>query len=67
MMFPGRGTPTMRCRNSPARQMAKMMASCNGILISGANLEIIFFFLPLTGNVNFSKFGAVLQERSAHA
>jgi hypothetical protein len=46
MMFPGKGMPTMRFRNSPARQMAKMMASCTGILISGANLEIIFHFHP---------------------
>ena len=53
MMFPGRGTPTIRCRNSPARQMAKMMASCDGILISAGNVEIIFLIFTLNGNCKF--------------
>jgi len=39
MMFPGRGMPTMRWRNSPARQMAKMTASCRGVLMAGVNVE----------------------------
>ena len=49
MMFPGRGMPTMRFRNSPARQMAKMMASCKGILISGFKSRNYFFLFPLNG------------------
>lgn len=39
MMFPGRGMPTMRWRNSPARQMAKITASCKGVLMAGVNVE----------------------------
>ena len=47
IMFPGKGMPTMRWRNSPATQMAKMTASWSGILISGVNVEkyILYFML----------------------
>jgi len=43
IMFPGRGTPTMRWRNSPARQMANMTASWRGILMVGVNVEKVRF------------------------
>lgn len=72
IMFPGRGIPTMRWRNSPARDKANMTVSCNGILMAGLNVEneeisvkicakgLFWRDSLLPKDKNFSLFGIVL-------
>ena len=57
MMLPGRGTPTMRWRTSPAIQMAKMTASWSGILMTAVKVEKVIVFYFLKCKLNFTSGG----------